>query len=77
MCASERDAPPSMIARVSLIFGAFGPDDDGLGVREIGRRTGLATSTVSRIVRELVEHKFLAQGQELLAKMPGRDPFAV
>lgn len=59
MCASERDTPPSMIGRVSLIFGAFGPDDDGLGVRELARRTGLATSTVSRIVRELIEHRFL------------------
>ncbi len=48
-----------MVGRVSLIFEAFGPDDDGLGVRELARRTGLATSTVSRIVRELVEHKFL------------------
>ena len=59
MCASERDTPPSMVGRVSLIFGAFGPDDDGLGIRELGRRTGLATSTVSRIVRELIEYKFL------------------
>ncbi|MGI8312815.1 IclR family transcriptional regulator [Saccharopolyspora hattusasensis] len=48
-----------MIARVSLVFGAFRPEDEGLGVREISRRTGLATSTVARILRELVEHKFL------------------
>ncbi|WP_433754883.1 IclR family transcriptional regulator [Nocardia sp. CA-135398] len=44
---------------MSLIFEAFGPDDDALGVRELARRTGLAASTVSRIVRELVEYKFL------------------
>ncbi|MBK1787953.1 IclR family transcriptional regulator [Prauserella cavernicola] len=50
-----------MIARVSLVFGAFRPEDEALGVREISRRTGLAASTVSRIVRELVEHKFLEQ----------------
>ncbi len=38
-------------------------------------------SSVQKVVATkyevLVEHKFLAQGQELLAKMPGRDPFAV
>ncbi|KAA9155306.1 IclR family transcriptional regulator [Amycolatopsis acidicola] len=55
-----------MIGRVSRVFEAFGPEDDGLGVREIARRSGLATSTVSRIVRELVEHRFLEQaGREV------------
>ena len=38
-------------------------------------------SSVQKVVATkyevLVEHKVLAQGQELLAKMPGRDPFAV
>ena len=38
-------------------------------------------SSVQKVVATkyevLVEHKFLARGQELLAKMPGRDPFAV
>ena len=38
-------------------------------------------SSVQKVVATkyevLVEHKFLAKGQELLAKMPGRDPFAV
>ncbi|NYI92245.1 DNA-binding IclR family transcriptional regulator [Amycolatopsis endophytica] len=59
MCSSERDTPASMIARVSRVFESFRPPDDALGVREIARRTGLASSTVSRIVRELVEHRFL------------------
>ncbi|WP_332667880.1 general stress protein [Aeromicrobium sp.] len=38
-------------------------------------------SSVQKVVATkyevLVEHKFLAKGQELLTKMPGRDPFAV
>jgi hypothetical protein len=38
-------------------------------------------SSVQKVVATkyevLVEHKLLAQAQELLAKMPGRDPFAV
>ena len=38
-------------------------------------------SSVQKVVATkyevLVEHKFLAKGQELLAAMPGRDPFAV
>ena len=35
------------------------------------------TAVVATKYEVLVEHKFLAQGQELLAKLPGRDPFAV
>lgn len=48
-----------MIGRVSLVLGAFGPNDEGLGISEIARRTGLAKATVSRIARELVDHEFL------------------
>ncbi|WP_330256944.1 IclR family transcriptional regulator [Nocardia sp. NBC_00565] len=66
MRSIDRHTPLSMIGRVSLIFDAFQPDEDALGVREIARRTGLASSTVSRIVRELVAHRLLEMaGQEV------------
>lgn len=48
-----------MVARVADILNAFTPDTDTLGVSEISRRTGLAKSTVFRIVQELVDHQFL------------------
>jgi DNA-binding IclR family transcriptional regulator len=61
MCAIERNVPsdPSVIARVSLIMRAFHPDDSELGVSELARRTGLAKSTVHRIVREMVSHGWM------------------
>lgn len=48
-----------MVARVGAIFDAFTPEADTLGISELSRRTGLAKSTVSRIVGELVDHQFL------------------
>ncbi len=48
-----------MVGRVASIFDAFTAHDDELGISEIARRTGLAKSTVSRIVSELTERKFL------------------
>jgi IclR family acetate operon transcriptional repressor len=48
-----------MIGRVSLVLGAFGPNDEDLGISEIARRTGLAKATVSRISRELIDYEFL------------------
>lgn len=48
-----------MIGRVSLVLGSFSRQDRVLGVAEIARRTGLAKSTTSRIVQELVVHQFL------------------
>lgn len=51
-----------MVGRVDAIFSAFTPDTDALGISELSRRTGLAKSTVSRIVTELVERQFLERG---------------
>ncbi|GAA5154811.1 IclR family transcriptional regulator [Microbacterium pseudoresistens] len=48
-----------MIGRVAAILGLFGPEESVLGVSEIARRTGLAKSTTSRIVQELVVHQLL------------------
>jgi IclR family acetate operon transcriptional repressor len=59
MCPAERNDAESMIGRVAAIFDAFGSGDDALGISEIARRTGLAKSTVSRIVQELTTYKFL------------------
>lgn len=63
MRAAEWDsASDSMVGRVAAIFDAFTAQDNELGVSEIARRTGLAKSTVSRIVAELTDHKFLERG---------------
>lgn len=48
-----------MIGRVAAILGSFSRQDRVLGVTELARRTGLAKSTTSRIVQELVVHQFL------------------
>ncbi|MFT4229846.1 MAG: IclR family transcriptional regulator [Microbacterium sp.] len=63
MRATERDESRSMISRVAAVLNAFGPRDQELGVSEIARRAGLAKSTVSRIVHELIEHQFLEPGE--------------
>jgi IclR family transcriptional regulator, acetate operon repressor len=57
----ERNIPqePSVIARVSLIVRAFRHDDGVLGVSELARRTGLAKSTVHRIVRDMVAYGWM------------------
>lgn len=59
MSATDRDDTGSMVGRVASIFDAFTPTDDELSISEISRRTGLAKSTVSRIVGELTGRKFL------------------
>lgn len=48
-----------MASRIALILSAFRPGDRSVSVSELSRRTGLAKSTVSRIVGELVNHRFL------------------
>lgn len=48
-----------MIARVAAILGSFTPREPVLGVSELARRAGLAKSSVSRIVGELVAYQFL------------------
>jgi IclR family acetate operon transcriptional repressor len=53
-----------MIPRVAAILSAFTARDRALGVSELARRTGLAKSTVSRIVQDLVDHQFLERTLE-------------
>jgi IclR family transcriptional regulator, acetate operon repressor len=63
MRPTERDTDlepaASMVGRVTSILSAFTQEDPALGVSEIARRTGLAKSSASRIVQELVDHQFL------------------
>ncbi len=47
-------AAPSVIARTSALLDAFRPDERELGISELARRTGLAKSTVHRLVLELL-----------------------
>lgn len=49
----------SVLGRMTAVLDAFTPDDGHLGVTEIARRSGLPKSTVSRLVAELVHHRFL------------------
>jgi IclR family acetate operon transcriptional repressor len=49
----------SVIDRVTLVLSAFGPTDTRVGVSELARRANLPKSTVSRLVTELVEHRYL------------------
>lgn len=59
MRSDEWDTPVSMIGRVAAILRCFSARDAELSIGEISRRTGLAKSTTSRVVSELVEHGFL------------------
>jgi IclR family acetate operon transcriptional repressor len=49
----------SVLDRVTLVLECFGRDDKRLGVSELARRANLPKSTVSRLVAELVEHRYL------------------
>lgn len=49
----------SVIDRVVSVLASFRVDDERLGVSELARRANLPKSTVSRLVSELVEHRYL------------------
>lgn len=49
----------SVLDRITAVFDAFGPYDEGLGVSEVARRAGVPKSTVSRIAADLVEERLL------------------
>lgn len=59
MHTTERDTPPSVIGRVSLILSCFSHRDVTLTVSEIARRTGLPKSTTSRLVAEMTTQSLL------------------
>jgi IclR family acetate operon transcriptional repressor len=49
----------SVIDRVTLVLECFRPSDRRLGVSELARRANLPKSTVSRLVSELIDHRYL------------------
>lgn len=59
MRTSQWNDAVSVIDRVTLVLDCFGSDDTRLGVSEIARRSNLPKSTVSRLVAELVQHRYL------------------
>lgn len=59
MRSTHQDPPASMIGRVAMILRSFSAKEDELSIGEISRRTGLAKSTTSRLVTELVEYGIL------------------
>lgn len=52
--SNQRNSGVSVIARATAVLTAFRPEERAIGISEIARRTGLAKSTVSRLVDELV-----------------------
>ncbi|MDT0183975.1 IclR family transcriptional regulator [Microbacterium sp. ARD31] len=55
----DHEATLSMVGRVAAILGTFTAENPVLGVSEIARGAGLAKSSTSRIVQELVAFQFL------------------
>ncbi|KAB2381332.1 IclR family transcriptional regulator [Actinomadura montaniterrae] len=56
----RRDAPPSMIERMTLILDAFNGPSARLTLEDVARRTGLPRSTAHRILDQLVRQRWLA-----------------
>jgi DNA-binding IclR family transcriptional regulator len=56
--------PRTVTARVMAILGAFSREQSAMGLQEISRRTGLATSTTHRLVTELAEWGALTRVDE-------------
>lgn len=55
MCPAERDeSQNSVLGKVFAILGAFRPDDRGVTLGELAKRTGLAKSTIHRLLGELI-----------------------
>jgi len=63
MSSSEWDKPGSMLPRLSAILECLSGYDEPVGVNAIAREVGLPKSTVSRLVNDLVEHRFLEKGR--------------
>ncbi|WP_353988690.1 IclR family transcriptional regulator [Ruicaihuangia caeni] len=57
--STDRGAPVSLLARATAILDCFDVKRSALGVSDIARRTGLPKSTVSRLVGELVDLRYL------------------
>ena len=56
--------PASVLGRAAAVIRAFDEDHPVLGIGELARRTGLAKSTVHRLVTELVALRVLDRAEE-------------
>lgn len=59
MRSTQRDGHTSVISRATAVLTAVRAEDGPLGVSELARRTGLAKSTVARLVDGLVDAQLL------------------
>lgn len=59
----------SIIERVVKIFEAFGPEAERISVGDLARRTGLPSSTASRLVDQLLAHGLLRRDSDGLIGM--------
>jgi len=55
----DHDDALRVLERASRILDAFDGEDEGLGIADIARRSGLPKSTVSRLVATLVRQSYL------------------
>jgi DNA-binding IclR family transcriptional regulator len=53
----------SVIDRVTVVLGCFRSADESIGISELARRADLPKSTVSRLVSELVKHRYLERDE--------------
>lgn len=53
MRSGDRGTPNSVIGRAITVLRCYGPADEGLGLTELTRRSGLAKPTVQRLLVEL------------------------
>jgi DNA-binding IclR family transcriptional regulator len=57
MCPAQQDRPnDSVLGKTFAILESFRVDDRGVTLGEVGKRTGLAKSTIHRLLRELKEY---------------------
>ncbi len=62
----DATAVVGVLDRVTAVLEAFDSDDRGLRISDLSARTGLPTSTVSRVVAGLVQHHYLERDGALL-----------
>lgn len=55
MRSNERTSPLSVLERANRLLGAFGPEEAGLGISELSRRSGLPKATALRLANQMVE----------------------